>query len=100
MMLQNERKAATSSIAQVLDIDNGKSREVSLFCSVATKQTKGSLLRQKVVTKQTRGNEAAAGYSATADLPLLLLLRFRLTDAECYMHVTSVGELALNASYM
>ena len=43
MMLQNERKAAPSSIAQVLDIDNGKSREVGLFCSVATKQTKGSL---------------------------------------------------------
>ena len=49
-----------------------------------------SLLRQNVVTKQTRGNETAAGYSATADLPLVLPLRFRLTDAECYMHVTSI----------
>ena len=55
------------------------------------------LLRQKVVTKQTRGNEAAAGYSATTDLPLVLLLRFRLTDAECYINVR---ELARNASYM
>ena len=89
-MLQNERKAATSSIAQVLDIDNWKSREVSLFCSVATNQTKGSLSGKRLLQKQTRGNEAAAGYSATADLPLVLLLRFRLTDAECYMHVTSL----------
>ena len=62
----------------------------SVFCSVTTKQTKGSLSGENVVTKQTRGNEAAAGYSATADLPLVLPLRFRLTDVERYMHVTSM----------